>query len=72
MVRDQVKMKGVTKGRLMALPIPLGQAHTDRQGRCRVAIATSCCANAEDAYDEMNHIYGEGCPRRGAYLPFFP
>ena len=60
-------MEGVEK-RPADLPIPLGQAQTDIQGRCRAATANSCYAKVQDAYDELNRVEGEGYLCRGACI----
>jgi hypothetical protein len=52
------------------LPAPLGQAQSDVQGCRRVATASSSCAKAQDAYDNLNCIDGEGSPCSGACLQF--
>jgi hypothetical protein len=60
MVRDQVSMEGVAA--------PLGQAQSDVQGCCHLAAASSSCAKAQDAYNELNCVDGEGSSCSGACL----
>jgi hypothetical protein len=67
LVRDQVSTEGVAKRRPVVLRASLGQAQSNVQGRCRVATASSC-AKAQDAYDELNCVNGEGSPCSGACL----
>jgi hypothetical protein len=43
-----------------SLPVPLGQAHSSVQGHCHIATASSYCAKALDAYDDINCVDGEG------------
>jgi hypothetical protein len=47
------------------LPAPLGQEQSDVQGRCRVATASSSCAKAQGAYNELNCVHGEKFPCSG-------
>jgi hypothetical protein len=51
----------------VVLPGPLGQAQNNVQGRC-VATASSSCAKAQDAYEELDCVDGEGSPCSGACL----
>jgi hypothetical protein len=68
MVQDQASMGGVAKQGPIILPAPLGQAQSDVQGCCHVATASSSCAKAQDAYDELNCVDNEGSPCSGACL----
>ena len=47
MVQDQVSMEDVAK-QPVALPIRLGQAHTNVLEHCHVATANSCCAKTQN------------------------
>ena len=62
------KYGGCAKRWPVALPIPLGQVHTDVLGRWRVATANSCCAKGQDAYYKLNWVDGEGCSCKSACL----
>jgi hypothetical protein len=67
MVWDQVSMVGVAKRWPVVLPAPHGQAHSDVQGHCHVATASSSGAKAQDT-DELNCIDSEGSPCSSACL----
>jgi hypothetical protein len=59
-------MEGVAK--LLFFSSYLGQAQSDVQGRCRVSKASSSCAEAQYAYEEVNCVDSEGFPCNGAGL----
>jgi hypothetical protein len=67
MVWVQLSMEGVAKRWPLVLPATIGQAQSDVQGHCPVERATYSCAKAQDTYDELNGVDGEGS-RSGACL----